>query len=73
MSQLIADAHMRAKLEPFKEAVDIVDESGHKLGRFVPEPLCPWEPDLSEEEVERRIRESPGRTLAEIWERLGVK
>jgi len=72
MSQLVVDAQTRALLERVKEATDLVDESGRKLGRFTPEPLIPWEPDVTREEIDRRVRESRGRTLADIWKRLGA-
>ena len=73
MSQLIADASLPAKLASVTEVVEIVDPSGRKLGKFTPEsvaePLCPWEPTLTKEEIERRLQE-PGRSWAEIRERL---
>jgi hypothetical protein len=34
------------------------------------EGLCPWEPELTEEEIQNRIREPGGSTLAEFWNRL---
>ena len=75
MSPLVADANLSAKLVGIKEPVEIVDESGRRLGRFVPEPtepepLCHWEPTLTKEEIDRRVRESSGRTWAEIRQRL---
>jgi hypothetical protein len=72
---VVADAALREKLIGLTGPADILDESGRKLGRFTPEPaatepLCPWEPTLTEEEIERRIRESKGRSWADIRERL---
>jgi hypothetical protein len=72
MSQLVVDAHIRERLERVREAVDLVDETGRKLGRFTPEPLCPWDPSLTHDEIDRLIRESKGTTLADIKKRLGV-
>jgi hypothetical protein len=73
MSQLVVDAQLRERLETVREAVDLVDESGRKLGRFTPEPFCPWDPTLTPEEA-RRLAQEPGRrTLTEILERLGTK
>jgi hypothetical protein len=72
MSQLVVDAHVRARLEQVREAVDVVDETGRKLGRFTPEPICPWDPALTTEEVERLINESKGVTLSEIKKRYGM-
>ena len=36
------------------------------------EPPIPWEPNVTREEIDRRIRDSKGSTLREIWKRLGV-
>ena len=53
--------------------VEVRDDSGKVLGRFVPaEPLIPWEPDITRDEIERRIAE-PGLTLDEVRARLGWK
>lgn len=73
MSQLIVDAHIRSRLEGIRDAVELVDESGRKLGRFTPEPICPWDPSLTSEEIDRLIAESRGATLADIRKRHGVK
>lgn len=49
-------------------------EDGRPLARF--EPLAPVltddDPPLPDEEVERRLRESPRSTLADFWKRMGV-
>ncbi len=37
-----------------------------------PEPLCLWEPDLTREEIQKRIDEPGGMTLAE-FRRLGFQ
>jgi hypothetical protein len=73
MSQLVVDAHIRERLRQVQEAVDLVDETGRKLGRFTPEPFCPWDPALTPEEARRLANEPGRRTLAEIWQRLGAK
>ena len=73
MTVLIADAALRARLAGLTGPADIVDEDGRKLGRFTPEPFCPWDPTLTPEEADR-IADAPGRcTLAEIWKRLSVR
>jgi hypothetical protein len=72
MSRLVVDAHMRERLERVTEAVDLVDETGRKLGRFTPEPICPWDPALTKGEIDRLIRESKGSTLADIKNRHGM-
>jgi hypothetical protein len=57
--------------------LEIRGEDGKPLGRFVPaaakEPICPWEPDLTREDMERRIKEPGGMTLDEFWRKMGVK
>jgi hypothetical protein len=72
MSQLVVDAHVRARLEQAREAVDVVDETGRKLGRFTPEPICPWDPALTTDEIDRLINESTGVTLGDIKKRHGM-
>ena len=57
--------------------VEFRDESGAVLGQFVPtpppvEPICPWEPDLTREEIDRRSAEG-GTSLANFWKRMGVQ
>lgn len=47
------------------------DVTGRTLGTFTPEPLCPWEPNLTREEIERRKKEG-GMTLNEFWKRIGA-
>jgi len=46
--------------------------SGRKLATVTPEPICPWEPDLTREEIDRRC-ESPGKPLVQVLERLGAE
>lgn len=38
-----------------------------------PEPICPWEPTLTVDELDRRSAAGGGTTLAEFWTRMGVK
>ena len=61
MSQLVVDSHIRARLEQVRETVDLVDETGRKLGRFTPEPICPWDPALTNDDGTSQL---PG-----LWER----
>ena len=69
MSQLVVDSHIRERLGQVQEAVDLVDETGRKLGRYTPELFCPWDPSLTPEEA-RRLAQEPGRrTLTEILDR----
>ncbi len=72
MSQLVIDDRMRERLGNVREAVDLVDEDGRKLGRFTPEPLCPWDAELTADEIDRLIRDSRGATLADVKKRHGT-
>jgi hypothetical protein len=69
MSQLTIDAQMRERLEQERETVDLVDETRRKLGRFTPDPLCPWYPALTADEIDRLIGESKGATLTDMKKR----
>jgi len=60
-----------------RHEIDVRDEAGRLIGRFIPESArltyqqmlatCPF----TEEELEAFDREPGGRSLAEIWQRLG--
>lgn len=73
MPTVVADAALPAKLATLTEPTDILDETGRKLGRFTPEPFCPWDPTLTPDEADRIADEPGGCSLAEIWKRLGVR
>jgi len=78
MPTVVADATLPAKLATLTEPAEIVDEHGRKLGRYIPEPAAadppiPWEPGVTREEIDRRVRDSRGRTLADIWKRLDAQ
>ncbi len=54
------------------KAVELRDEStGRRIGTFTPEVLCAWEPDLTRDEIQRRIDEPGGMTLAEFRKQMG--
>ena len=61
-----------------RQAAELRDDSGHRLCTINPEPappapgepLIPWEPDITREEIERRLAE-PGLTIDEVRKRLG--
>ena len=77
MSQLIIPDEVRTWLAQATGPVDLLDRSGNKVGRYIPEasaePLIPWDPSITREELDRRANAPGGRSLAEIWQRLGVK
>ena len=55
--------------------VEFRDESGTVLARTAPavEPICPWDPTLTREEIDRRSAAGGGIPLAEFWKRMGVQ
>jgi hypothetical protein len=57
------------------ETVEFRTDGGKELGQYRPnkERLCPWEPDLTKEEIDRRVRESKRASLDEILKRLGAE
>lgn len=77
MNRITLDTELRAKLNGLNERVEVCDEAGRTVGHFVPtamfdEMARTWkEADLSDEELQRRFQEPGGRSLKEIWQRLG--
>jgi len=79
MSKLVVTAEMRQLLRSVTEPVYLVDEKGHPLGEFTPEPvwddnaIVPWDPSITKEDLDRIAAEPGGKTLDEIWRDLGVR
>jgi hypothetical protein len=72
MPTIYLDASTRTKFSEFKEMTELRDEEGRLVGHYIPaEPPCPWEPDLTEAEIQRRIAEAGAVTLAEFWRQRG--
>jgi hypothetical protein len=74
---VVIDADLRARLPNLNAPLELRDEEGHVLGHFTP-ALRPVDVDeslkscpVSAEELERRGQVIEGRTLPEIWKRLG--
>jgi hypothetical protein len=65
MTRVILDAELRGKLLNLSEPLELCDESGHILARVMPvidpSEYGPLEPQISSEELDRRIR-SKGKT-----------
>jgi hypothetical protein len=74
MGKLHDDPDLLTRLVRAGERVELRDETGNQLGRVIPtrEPLIPWDPSITREEIDRRKAE-PGLTLDELRERLGWK
>jgi|GEM_PF-1827750 len=65
--KLFADA---AKAGP----IEFRDEAGAVLARTAPaEPICPWDPTLTAEELDRRSAQGGGIPLKEFWQRMSVE
>jgi hypothetical protein len=76
MTQLIVNADMLAKLKGLSGPLELCDEKGQVLGRFIPENLRPspadLEPEISYEELRRRSENFRGRPLSDLlaeWEK----
>lgn len=61
MTRIRLNDAVASELRKAPGPVELVDEAGALVGRFTP-----FEPCISEEEIERRLREGGGRTLKEI-------
>jgi hypothetical protein len=70
MTKVIVDPLTSAKLINVQGLLELCDESGKVLGRFIPavDPSLyeMLDPGVSEEELDRREREGGGRSLREI-------
>src|SRR5437588_4912272 len=70
MSHIVLEQPILAKLMAMGESVEIRDEAGNLRGYFSPtidrELYDGLEPEISEEELQRREQRTGGRTLAEI-------
>jgi hypothetical protein len=57
MTRVIVDDILQSKLRNLTEPLELCDPAGRVLGRFVPEidlsGYEPWEPEFSEEELQR--------------------
>jgi hypothetical protein len=71
MKKITIDSEMAAKLCQLGEVVVLCDPSGNSLGKFIPgfdpSEWEPCEPEISEEELQRRENSSEKRyTTAEV-------
>ncbi len=71
MTPVIITPELRSLLPSLGQPLEFRDEQGNLLGRYTPSKLDPaayanLDPGISEEEIQRRIQEGGGRTLAEI-------
>jgi hypothetical protein len=73
MKRIVVNGVLRSKLAKITKTVDLCDDKGRKLGTFTPEPIVPWDPSITQKELDRRARQPGGKTLAEIMKNLGAK
>jgi hypothetical protein len=77
MNKIVLDDVLRSKLNGLDAQVEVCDELGKTVGRFLPEKeymrllYAIANEQTSDEELERISREPGGRPLAEIWKSLG--
>jgi hypothetical protein len=76
MNQVTVDAETLAKLQGLTGPLDLCDEQGQLLGRFVPYPAgvraSDLEPEISKEELRRRADNFQGKPLQDLladWEK----
>jgi hypothetical protein len=76
MSKVILDPQLRAKLNGLHERLELCDEAGKSVGRFLPEDhyrqlVYTWaNAQVTDEELQRAADEPGGNTLEDIWRRL---
>jgi hypothetical protein len=74
----LADAEkIIAEVIARNQPIEFRDDSGELVGTFTPrqpslptEPLVPWDPSITQEELDRRASE-PGFSIEEVRKRLG--
>jgi hypothetical protein len=77
VSKLVLDSELRKQFKSLHEQFEVCDEAGQTLGHFLPEELYQdmvnvyLEKVFPKHEIEEALQQSGGRTLKEIWQRLG--
>jgi hypothetical protein len=74
MVKVVVDAVLRGRLRNFSEPVELCDEAGRVLARVLPLPDLseyePWEPPISEEELQRREQSDKWYTTEQVLAHL---
>ncbi len=77
MARILIDPQLQKQLHALTETVELCDEQGRVIGRFVPQvdvaAYIPLTPQVNEEELRRREESTDWFTTAEILEHLGKK
>lgn len=70
MNRVVVDPVTLAKLRDVWQTLELCDKDGQVVGRFIPivdrSKCADLEPQVSEEELDRRERAGEGRPLADI-------
>ncbi|MCU0704127.1 MAG: hypothetical protein MUF18_09150 [Fimbriiglobus sp.] len=67
----VSEAELGPRLLRCTVRVELRDDDGRPRGEYAPrEPIVPWDPSITEEEVQRRLAE-PGFTFEEVQQKLG--
>jgi hypothetical protein len=70
MTKIIVDETLRSKLQGLAEPLELCDESGQVLARVFPimdlSQYEPWEPPISEEELQQREQSTEWYTTDEV-------
>jgi hypothetical protein len=73
MTKVVLDKRARAQFHDLKETLQFVDESGQLLGLFTPSANSALlKPQISEEEIKKRVAQGGGRPLAGILRDLEI-
>lgn len=71
MSAVTIDAEAARQLLGQNKMIELRDPEGNFLGHFLPrEPLVPWAPEITAEQLTRERKARPGKPLSEIIKRL---
>ena len=72
VGSLDVSAEVLKTLTEARQPVEFRTDGGQAMGTFQPkaEPICPWEPDLTVEEMERRKAEPGAMPVSEFLRRL---
>ncbi len=79
MNAIMLDDELRAKLNGLNKQTMLTDEDGTPVGVFLPTNeyrkliLDALKIPLSDQEAARRRQEKTGRSLEDIWKRLGAR
>ena len=77
MSRVMLDQTLRIKLNGLNQQVELYDEAGETIGRFLPEEeylrLLASRVNIpyGSEEIERRRKTTGGTSLEAFWNRMG--